>query len=119
MYGIDRYSIKRVAVDIVRLIAPLSAAGYILTLADYTNRYPEAVPLKKITDSAAEAPLDIYGRVGIPDEVLTDQGTQFMSEYMQEISRLLSIKGLTIMSSHLVEGWSRTLKSMLKGLFQE
>ena len=30
----------------------------------------------------------------IPEEVLTDQETQFMSECMQEVSRLLSIKGL-------------------------
>ena len=71
---------KRVAVDIVGPIAPPSEAGhrYILTLVDYATRYPEAVPLKKITTEAvAEALLDIYG---IPEEVLTDQGTQFMSE---------------------------------------
>ena len=89
---------KRVAVDIVRPIAPPSEAGhwYILTLVDYTTRYPEAVPLKKITTEAvAEALLDIYSRVGTSEELLTDQGTRFMSECMQEVSRLLSIKGLT------------------------
>ena len=39
---------KRVAVDIVGPIAPPSEAGhrYILTLVDYTTRYPEAVPLE-------------------------------------------------------------------------
>ena len=64
---------KRVAVDIVGPIAPPSEAGhrYILTLVDYATRYPEAVPLKKITTEAvAEALLDIYSRVGIPEEVL-------------------------------------------------
>ena len=42
---------KRVAVDIVGPIAPPSEAGhrYILTLVDYATRYPEAVPLKKIS----------------------------------------------------------------------
>ena len=51
---------KRVAVDIV-------GPWYILTLVDYATRYPEAVPLKKITTEAvAEALLDIYSRVGIP-----------------------------------------------------
>ena len=62
-------SFKRVAVDIVRPIAPPSEAGhrYILTLVDYATRYPETVPLKKITTEAvAEALLDIYSRVGIP-----------------------------------------------------
>ena len=118
---------KRVAVDIVGPIAPTSEAGhrYILTLVDYATRYPEAVPLKKITTEAvAEALLDIYSRVGIPEEVLTDQGTQFMSECMQEVSRLLSIKGLTSTPYHpicngLVERWNGTLKSMLKRLCQD
>ena len=38
---------KRVAVDIVRPIAPPSEAGhrYILTLVDYATTYPEAAPL--------------------------------------------------------------------------
>ena len=92
-------SFKRVVVDNVRPSIPLSDAGhrYILTLVDYATRYPEAVPLKKITTEAlAEVLLDIYSRVGIHEEVLTDQGNQFMSECMQEVSRLLSIKGLLV-----------------------
>ena len=49
---------KRVAVDNVGSIVLSSEAGhqYIFTLVDYTTRYPEAVPLKKITTEAvAEA----------------------------------------------------------------
>ena len=68
--------IKRVAVNIIGPISPLSEAGYryILTLFNYTTGYPEAIPLKKITTQAvAEALLDICSRVGIPDEVLTDK----------------------------------------------
>ena len=38
------------------------------------------------TEAVAEALLDIYSRVGIHEEMLTDQGTQFMSECMQEVS---------------------------------
>ena len=101
---------KRVAVDIVGLIglAPPSEA------VDYATRYPEAVPLKKITiEAVAETLFDIYSRVGIPEEILTDQGTQFMFECMQEVSRLLTIKGLTSTQYHavcngLVERWNRT-----------
>ena len=66
---------KSVELDNVGLIDPLSEAGhrYILTLVDYATRYPEAVPLKKITTEAvADALLDIYTRVGIPEEVLTN-----------------------------------------------
>ena len=62
--------------------------------------------------------------MGIPEEVLTDQWNQFMSECMQEVSRLLSIKGLTSTLYHpicigLVERWNGTLKSMLKRLCQD
>ena len=67
---------KRVVIDIVGPLAALSEAEhrYILTLVNY--RYPEAVPVKKITTEAVtEALLDIYSRVGIPEEVLTNQGT--------------------------------------------
>ena len=69
---------KRVAIDLVGPIAPASDKGhiYILILVDYATRYPEAVPLKNIdTDTVAEALLDMYDRVGVPEEVLSYLGT--------------------------------------------
>ena len=62
--------------------------------------------------------------MSIPKEVLTDQGTQFMSDYIQEVSKVLTIKGLTSTPCHpiyngLVERWNRTLKSMLKRLCKD
>ena len=48
------------------------------------------------TEAVAEALLDIYSRVGIHEKVLTDQGTQFMSECMQEVSRLVTIRVLPV-----------------------
>ena len=80
---------KRVAVDLVGPITPASERGhrYILTSVDYATRYPEAVPLKNIhTETVAEVLLDMYSRLGIPEEVLSDQGTQFVSSCMQEVS---------------------------------
>ncbi|RUS68973.1 hypothetical protein EGW08_023265 [Elysia chlorotica] len=78
---------KRVAVDLVGPIDPTSEDGhrYILTLVDYATRYPEAVPLKRIdAETVAEALVNIYSRLGVPEEILTDQGTQFMSACMRE-----------------------------------
>ena len=70
---------KKVAINLlVELIAPASDKGhrYILTLVDYATRYPEAVPLKNIdTETVAEALLDMYSRVGVLEEVLSDLGT--------------------------------------------
>ena len=118
---------RRVAVDLVGPISPPSEKGhrYILTLVDYATRYPEAVPLKSIeTETMAEALRDMYSRLEIPEEVLSDLGTQFVSKCMEEVSKLLSIKRLTTTPYHpicngLVERFNGTLKKMLRRLYNE
>ncbi len=64
------------------LIGPLerSARGYrfALVLVDYATQYPEAVPLRSISAKSV-ALFRIISRVGIPKEILTDQGMAFMS----------------------------------------
>ena len=90
-------SFKRVAIDIMGPIVPASDKEhrYILILVDNATRYPEAVPLKNIdTETVEEALLDMYIRVGVPEEVLSDLGTQFTSDCIKEVFRLLSIRRL-------------------------
>ena len=63
------------AVDLVGPIQPVSDSGkrYILTLVGYATRYPEAVALSKIdTETVAEALIEMYSRIGIPEEILSD-----------------------------------------------
>ena len=123
---IDR-PFHRVAVDLIGPIHPASEEGhrYILTLVDYATRYPEAVPLKTCTaEVVAEALIDLYSRLGIPDEILTDLGRQFVSSCMQEVSNLLNIRQLTTTPYHpmcngLVEKFNGTLKLMLRRLCSE
>eukprot|EP00794_Sanderia_malayensis_P021282 gene21282-23353_t len=118
---------KRVAIDLIGPIFPSSEKGYryILTMVDYATRYNDAVPLKNIdTETVAEALLDMYSRLSFPEEILSDNGTQFISECMEEVSRLLSIKQLTSMPYHpmcngLVEKFNGTLKAMLRRLCNE
>ena len=118
---------RRVAMDIVGPIEPATSKGnrFILTVVDYATRYPEAVALRRIdTQTVAEALVDIYSRVGVPREVLTDQGGQFTSKLMKEVSRLLSIRQLTTTPYHptcnrLVERFNGTLKSMLRKMCEE
>ena len=118
---------RRVAVDLVGPVLPPSQKGhrYILTLVDYATTYPEAVPLKNIeTETLAEALLDMYSRLGLPEEILSDLGTQFVSKCVGEVSRLLSIKQLTNTPYHpicngLVERFNGTLKKMLRRLCNE
>jgi len=118
---------KRVAIDIVGPIFPITDRKnrYILTLVDYATRYPEAIALPSIeTERVAEALVDMFSRVGVPEEILTDCGAQFTSELMSEISRLLSIKQLRTTPYHpmcngLVERFNGTLKQMLRRMCAE
>ena len=114
---------KLVAVDLIGLIEAAGEAGhqYILTFVDYATRYPEAVLLKRIdTETVAEALVDIYSRLGVPEEILSDQETQFISDCMKEVCRLLGVTQSTTTPYHpicngLVEKFNGALK-MLKRL---
>ena len=118
---------ERVAVDLVGPIYPATERGnrYILTLVDYSTRYPEAVPLRNIdTEHVAEALFEIFTRVGIPREILSDMGTQFTSNMMKEVGRLLSLKQLTTTPYHpacngLCEKFNGTLKQCLRRMASE
>ena len=118
---------ERVAVDIVGPINPRSSDGYkyILTLVDFSTRWPEAVALKNIeTTTVAEALLGIFSRVGFPRQILSDRGTQFTSAMMDELLRLLSVEGLRTTPYHpqcngLCERFNGTLKKMLRRMTAE
>ena len=112
---------NRVAIDIIGPINPKSSEGhqFILTVMDYATRYPEAIALKKSTaKEIAEALMTVFSRVGIPEEILTDQGRQFTANYMKELMEMMDIKHLISSPYHpmcngLVEAFNGTLKHML------
>ena len=93
---------QRIAMDIVGPL-PRSSLGkrYILMICDYATRYPEAVALRTIDANAvAEELLTFFSRVGVPEEILTDQGTNFMSQLLSEVYRLLKIKPIRTTPYH-------------------
>ena len=97
-----------------------AAHGLVLVLVDYATRYPEAVPLRNISaKSVAQALFQMISCVGIPKEILTDQGTSFMSRTLQELYELLGIQSIKTGMYHpqmdgLVDHFNRTLKSMTR-----
>ncbi len=118
--------LKRIGMD---LIGPLERSArrhrFALVLVDYATRYPEAVPLRTISaKSVADALFIIISRVGIPKEILTDQGTVFMSRTLRELYEPLGIKSIRTSVYHpqtdsLVERLNRTLKSMVRKFVKE
>jgi len=117
----------RIAVDLIGPIEPVTDRKhrYILTMVDFATRYPEAFPLQNIdTISVAEALLGLFSRVGVPNEVLWDQGSQFQSAMMGEVCRLLSMKRIRSSPYHamcngLCEKLNGVIKQMLQKLCQE
>ena len=64
------------------MVGPLprtvSSNKYILVMCDYATKWQEAIPLKS-TDSehVADELVHLFSRVGVPDEILTDEGANF------------------------------------------
>ena len=84
---------QRIAIDLVGPL-PQTQRGnrYILTMCDYATRYSGAIPLSSTEVSRiAKELVGIFARMGIPEEILTDQGTNFMSTMLEEIYQLLQI----------------------------
>jgi len=115
-----------ICVDIVEPISPPSEGfQYILTTIDMCTRFPAAVPLKDIsTSTVAEALLNMFSRVGLPNRIHSDRGSQFTSEMMKKVYRLLDIRQSTITPYHamgngIVENFNKTIKNFLKKVSAE
>lgn len=68
--------------------------------------------------------MKLFDRVSIAEEILTDQGTNFTSQLLAEIYRLLHVKSLRTSPYHpqtdgLVERFNQTLKEMLQNNARE
>ena len=67
---------KRIAMDVVGPLPKTSRRNrFILVVSDYATRYP--IPLQNvIAKTVAEVLIGLVARYGIPEEILTDQGTK-------------------------------------------
>ena len=93
---------ERIAMDIVGPL-PRSARGnrFVLVVCDYATRYPEAIPMKSIdASSVAEELVTIFSRVGVPKEVLIDQGSNFTSQLLSELYKMLHVQPIRTTPYH-------------------
>ncbi len=75
----------------------------------YGYRWPDVVPLNSISaKSVAEALISIFGRTGLPLQLLSDNGTQFTGTLVKELSELFGIEMVKITISQM-EWWSRCM----------
>lgn len=112
---------SRVVMDLVGPL-PRTSEGhkFILVLCDYATRYPEAVPLKSTTSlDIAKAMTMVFARTGFPEEVLTDRGSNFCSEVMEGVFKIMGTRHIKTSAYHpecdgLVEWFNGTLKKSLQ-----
>ena len=118
---------RRVAVDLIGPLDPVTERGnrYILTIVDLATRYPEAIALPRIeAERVAEALVEVFSRLGVPSEMLSDNGSQFVSGVMKEVARILGVRQLYTtpyhpMANGACERFNGTLKQMLRRMCQE
>ena len=117
---------SRVLIDCVGPL-PKTKTGfqYLLTIMDTTSRFPEAVPLRNIkARTVIDALLIFFTRYGLPKEIQSDQGSNFMSHVFQEVMYELGIKQINSSAYHpqsqgALERYHQTLKMMIKSYCQE
>ena len=112
---------QRIAMDLIGPL-PRTQRGnrFVLTICDYATRYPEAIALPSTEAHRISKELvGVFAHVGIPEEILSEQGPNFMSALLEEVYRLLQIRRIRTSPYHpqtdgLVERFNGTLKMMLK-----
>ena len=111
---------ERWAMDIVHM--PLTPRGnkYILTFTEYCSRYVEAFPLQNTQAQTIAQILvkEICFRFGTPQELLSDLGSNFISELVHHTCKLLGIRRIYTTPYHpqtngLIEKFHSTLAKNL------
>ena len=109
-----------VGVDILKLPLTYDGNQYVLVFLDYLTKWVEAFPIKdqKAETVARVLVEEVICRHGAPERLLSDRGSNFLSELIAEVCRLLQIKKINTSGYHpqtdgLVERFHKTLISML------
>lgn len=78
-----------------------SGKEYLLTLMCMTTRYPEAIPVRTIK-SKTIVPLivNFFSKFGMPKEIQSDQGTNFMSKAFSQAMSELGVKHYVASAYH-------------------
>ena len=112
---------ERIAIDIMGPL-PESDRGkkYILVIMEYSMRYVIASSMRDSTSNTVMRKFikHVILKEGIPCKVITDVGSNFQSESMEELCRQLGVKQLRSTAYHpqtdgVVEKFNKTLRDML------
>ena len=102
---------------------PKSNTGYlyVLVVVDHFTKWVELFPMTTIRAvDVAEKLMSVFLRHGIPDTILSDQGSNYQSELLGELYELLDMHKVRTTPYHpqcdgLTERFNRTIQAMLTG----
>ena len=111
----------RVAIDItVKHLSSRNCYKYILTVMDYFTKWAEACPIRdhKATMVARVLHENYFTRLGIPEEIISDQWPEFEGELFIELCKSFNINKFRTSpyrpsTNGMVERYHRTLNQML------
>ena len=85
---------ERIAMDMIGpLPRTIKGKQYILVICDYATSYPEVYVMRTVTTPAvAEKLIDLFSCYILPQEILSDKGSNFRSELLKEVCRMIRIK---------------------------
>ena len=112
---------SKVIIDCVGpLLKTKSRNQYLLIIMCVSTRFPEAIPLTNITaPKISKALVNFFTLVGLPKEIQSDQGSNFMSGLFQQVVFQLGAKQIKSSANHpesqgALERFHSTLKNMIK-----
>lgn len=84
----------RIGMDVAKpLESSSSGHRYILGICEHATRYPEAFALRSVkARQVANCLIQLFSRVGVPREILTDCGANFVSQLLHQVYGLLGVK---------------------------
>ena len=94
---------EKIALDIIGPMEQTEKGNrYILTCQDNLSKYVIGIPIPDQTmETVAQVMVeDIILKYGVPNSILTDQGSQFMGNVFQRICKLLQVKHVTTTIYH-------------------
>ncbi len=111
---------ERVGVDLMEMPLTMQGNRYVIVFVDYLTKWVEAYPLADQTsETIARVLVDqILCRHGVPRELLSDRGANFLSEVIRDVCKMAGMKKVNTTAYHpqtdgLVENFNKTLRSML------
>ena len=117
---------SKLAIDILgELHGVANHARYIIVLLDLHSKWPEVAPVANITTQSVTTFLsNMFARWGIPDEIISDNGRQFVSKDFDQFCAQVGIKQRKTALHHpqangAVERLNRVLKEGIRAFKEE